>query len=181
MVPAASNKQSADELIPLLLFYVPSWALSTARSVIGVFMPPILRTAMMFPAPSPLTQTLTHALLAARRYFTLFLLPPRPAFLADRYVPDAADAKTGRFNSPLYLAHPYYVKPTWASRWGPEALVTWGLGGVVPGAKKYCPEGYEIRNLGPDRYKGKGEQMMNGEEERLREMTTVGCPFAFGR
>jgi hypothetical protein len=48
MVPAATNKQTADELIPLLLFYVPKSMKPAAASMVGVMMPDILRKSMMF-------------------------------------------------------------------------------------------------------------------------------------
>ncbi|KAG5941359.1 hypothetical protein E4U53_007421 [Claviceps sorghi] len=47
MVPAATNKQTADELVRLLLYYVPSKARSFASHVIGVIMGERLRNAMM--------------------------------------------------------------------------------------------------------------------------------------
>lgn len=48
MVPAECNKITADELVPLLLFYVPGFARPFATNLIGVMMPPILRTAMRY-------------------------------------------------------------------------------------------------------------------------------------
>lgn len=47
MVPAESNKQTADELVPLLLFLVPSQLKAAGASVVGVLMGNKLRTAMM--------------------------------------------------------------------------------------------------------------------------------------
>lgn len=47
MVPAASNKKTADELVPLLLFYVPEAVRGPASNMIGVLMGERLRKAMM--------------------------------------------------------------------------------------------------------------------------------------
>jgi hypothetical protein len=47
MVPAVSNKKMADELLPILLFYVPQAMRSLAALVIGVLMGGRLREAMM--------------------------------------------------------------------------------------------------------------------------------------
>ena len=47
MVPAQSNKQTADELVPLLLFYVPKLLKPAVANLVGVLMGDRLRTAMM--------------------------------------------------------------------------------------------------------------------------------------
>jgi hypothetical protein len=47
MVPAMSNKKTADQLVPLLLFYVPGVLKGAARNMVGVLMGDRLREAMM--------------------------------------------------------------------------------------------------------------------------------------
>ena len=47
MKPAISNKQTADELVPLLLFYVPKQFKKAASNLVGVLMGDRLRKAMM--------------------------------------------------------------------------------------------------------------------------------------
>jgi len=47
MVPAQTNKKTADELVPLLLFFVPEVARGAAKNVIGVLMTARLRKSMM--------------------------------------------------------------------------------------------------------------------------------------
>ena len=47
MVPATSNKKTADELVPLLLFYMPRWLQPVGRQAVGVLMGDLLRKAMM--------------------------------------------------------------------------------------------------------------------------------------
>ena len=47
MVPAKSNKVTADELIPLLLFYVPQQFRAAGSHLVGVLMGDRLRAAMM--------------------------------------------------------------------------------------------------------------------------------------
>lgn len=51
MVPAATNRKTADELLPLLLFYVPKSFRPTAINFVSVMMPDILRKAMLYPSP----------------------------------------------------------------------------------------------------------------------------------
>jgi len=47
MVPASSNKKTAEYLMPLLLFYVPKRFYGVATNVVGVMMGDRLRKAMM--------------------------------------------------------------------------------------------------------------------------------------
>ncbi|RMZ89123.1 hypothetical protein DV736_g3640, partial [Chaetothyriales sp. CBS 134916] len=47
MVPTATNKQTANELVPLLLHYVPRALIPFSRQVVGVLMGERLRWAMM--------------------------------------------------------------------------------------------------------------------------------------
>jgi hypothetical protein len=47
MVPAATNKQTAEETTALILYYVPKAIKPSARNLIGVLMGPMLRKAMM--------------------------------------------------------------------------------------------------------------------------------------
>jgi len=47
MVPAATNKKTADELVPLLLFYVPERYKAAASAIVSVVMGNRLRAAMM--------------------------------------------------------------------------------------------------------------------------------------
>lgn len=48
MVPAATNKQTANELFELLLYYVPRSLRQLPRQIIGVLMTERLRAAMMY-------------------------------------------------------------------------------------------------------------------------------------
>jgi len=178
MVPAESNKKTADELVPLLLFYVPGWAVPMAKDLVGVMMGDRLRKSMMYPAPSAFSTYLVSIIFALRRFITLFLLPPRPSFLSARQVMDEADPATGRYNVVEYLAHPYYSKPTFWNRWGPEAWFVRLSGGTVPGEKEWLPEGYKIEEVGPRGVKGKGAKDLQEQEVRIREVRGLGCPFA---
>lgn len=46
MVPAASNKKTSDELVPLILFYVPKALQPAGANLVGVLMGDMLRNAM---------------------------------------------------------------------------------------------------------------------------------------
>lgn len=53
MVPCATNKQTADALIPLLLFYIPRPLMPFSRQAVGVLMGERLRWAMRLVVPRP--------------------------------------------------------------------------------------------------------------------------------
>jgi hypothetical protein len=82
-----------------------------------------------------------------------------------------------------YEGAPYYVKPTFRNRWGPMAWVTWMRGRPVPGddGSTYFPNGYDIKDVGPKTFEGKGRKFIEETQQRLRAERTGGCPFAVSR
>lgn len=199
MVPVASNKQTADELVPLLLHYIPRPLVPFSRQVVGVLMGERLRWAMRyifvllnfprsydtdvyytssFPEPTILAHAVTFLTLYSRRFVLRYLTLPR--FFPVSEFTDK-DPKTGRYYHNTYLVHPYYVKPSFINRWGPTAWITWVLGGILPGGrdgKRYHPEGYSFEEIGPDRKKGLGKNEMDVLEQKIKVARPLGCPFA---
>jgi hypothetical protein len=204
MVPTTTNKQTTDELVPLLLHYVPRALFPFSQQVIGVFMGERLRWAMMYvcfkshtqsnqaliailivasryPEPSALVHSATFTVLLLRRFFLRHLTLPR-IFPLEEF--SDKDPKTQRYYHKNYLVHPYYVKPSFINRWGATAWVTRALGGIVPGGKhgsKYHPEGYLFEELGPNRKRGIGKKEMDFFEPNIQRARPAGCPFAAGR
>ncbi|KAG5974219.1 hypothetical protein E4U55_008284 [Claviceps digitariae] len=180
MVPAATNKQLADELVGMLLHYVPRRARSLANHVIGVMMGERLRHAMMHPTPPPGVEKFVNYALLFRgfliRHFVLPRFSPKVEF-SDR------DARTGRYYHYEYLLHPYYVPPTFGNRWGPQAWLTWALGGTVPGGRdgsKYNPWGYHFEEVGPVKNTPFDGEKLKEWEGQVERKIPLGCPFAFG-
>ncbi|KAI9644459.1 hypothetical protein NHQ30_006480 [Ciborinia camelliae] len=184
MLPNPYNKKTAEELIPLLLFLIPTPLLPFAKDAVGVLMGPRLRSAMIYPDPSPLHTHLTHTLLRTRAFILRHLSLPRPSCLRVRQISPTSDhgSVDGRFHSTDYLVHPYYQKPGIWNRWGPMALATRLLGGFVPRWERteWWPQGYRVEEVGPERSVARGLQEMRACEEELRRERTRGCPFAFG-
>lgn len=183
MVPHATNKQTADELVPLLLYFVPRPLKPIAANVVGVLMGNRLRNAMCYPTPS---QTHFHTVTAAiesRRFLLRHLSLPRPYIFRVHDLPDNADPKTGRYHPRRYFVHPYYTKPGFWNRWGPGAWFVYLSGGDVPGTKGdlYVPEGYTFEEVGPKNLRGKGIKEMRAFEEKIGSERPLGCPFAISR
>ena len=123
----------------------------------------------------------TFTILSLRRFVLRYLTLPR-IFPVREF--STKNPNTGRYNHNNYLVHPYYVKPSFISRWGPTAWMTWALGGIVPGGKnseKYYPEGYEIDEVGPDKKRGAGRKEMGEFEQKVKTARPNGCPFAISR
>lgn len=101
--------------------------------------------------------------------------------MAVRRFSASADPKTGRYYYKEYTAHPYYNKPGFLNRWGPNAWLIWALGGDVPGSKGdlYIPQGYKFQEVGPKAMMSKGLDVTDATEARLHLERQVGCPFAF--
>jgi hypothetical protein len=98
-------------------------------------------------------------------------------------LPERPDPKTGRYHPRGYSVHPYYIKPGFWNRWGPEAWFVYLSGGDVPGSKGdlYVPEGYVFEEVGPKNMKNRGLEEMKAWEERLNAERPLGCPFALSR
>ncbi|KAK0104738.1 hypothetical protein ONS95_005008 [Cadophora gregata] len=108
MVPAKTNKTTADELIPLLLFYVPHQLRAAGSHMVGVMMGERLRAAMMHPTPPPTYFKVANALFGLRRFVLRYLALPRPYFMRVRELSDHPDLNTGRFHTNRYVAYPFY-------------------------------------------------------------------------
>ena len=74
---------------------------------------------------------------------------------------------------------PYYIKPGFLNRWGPEAWFVYLNKGYIPGSdsEQFYPNGYNILEVGPRRFEGKGIKEMDATAEKLRSERPVGCPF----
>lgn len=96
-----------------------------------------------------------------------------------KWFSDTSD-EAGYFHSARYISHPWYVQPTFWSRWGPSALIGRLLGWVLPGddGTKYVPQGYRLAELGPDSMKMKGQESMEQDRKRLRQNVLLTCPIA---
>lgn len=83
------------------------------------------------------------------------------------------DPETGRAHFLRYVAHPWYIEPSLASRWGFKAWVIRLAGGLLPGDEKYAPQGYKICDLGPKSEVGKGAAEMETMKGEIR--VRMGC------
>ncbi|KAG5996472.1 hypothetical protein E4U54_002564 [Claviceps lovelessii] len=180
MVPAATNKQTTDELVRMLLHCVPTRARSFGNHVIGYIMGEHLRNAMIHPTPPPRVGKIVNFTLKFRGFLLRHFVLPR---FSKKVEFSDKDPKTGRYYHYEYLVHPYYVRPTFGNRWGPQAWLTWALGGTVPGGRdgsKYHPEGYHFEEVGPEKKTPLDKEKLSEWEGQVERTIPMGCPFALG-
>ena len=111
-----------------------------------------------------------------RKFLLQNFFLPRLYFLRPDWFTEI-DGRTGRANAGQYIDRPWYVKPSFMKRWGPNALLLRLVGGVVPGDERYHPEGYRIHELGPTELVGKGDTEMRNTRDELRAKR-MGCVFS---
>ena len=119
---------------------------------------------------------LTHLLLNVRKYFLRYLSLPR---IFRLHLTSEESSKQGNFFMTDYDAAPWYVKPTLWNRYGPSTWISRLNGVPLPGDEgdKYFPQGYQISQIGPDIFRGKGREFIEKERERLPRVRGAGCPF----
>ncbi|CAI7631841.1 unnamed protein product [Penicillium bialowiezense] len=178
MVPHQKNRETADQTTAVLLYMLPKALHPFGLQFVSYMMDPRLREAMYYEAPTTFYSAIFSAVLTTRRLALRYLALPRPYAL--RYVSFTEQAdKDGRYYFKEWDAAPYYVKPTFWNRWGPTGWLTWALGRPVPGDEgdKYHPKGYDISNLGPKAFEGKGGKKLEETLEELKGYRTGKCPF----
>ncbi|CAK7226888.1 hypothetical protein SBRCBS47491_006381 [Sporothrix bragantina] len=187
MRPHAVNIPPARRFSALLLLMVPPFLRPFALEALTVLMPDRVREAFSYADPGLAAILVVYGTLAVRRFVVRHLMLPR--FGVHRVTSEHADPATGRVYLNEYLAHPWYIQPSFWNRWGPVALVKRLTGNVVPGdartdekggkggGKTYLPEGFLASDLGPVTMMGVGEKEMADEVERLKAMRAAGCPF----
>lgn len=128
--------------------------------------------------PQRIYAALFSSAFAIRKFVMRYLALPRPSFMRITAFTDQPD-EHGRFYLTKWDAAPYYVKPTFWNRWGPVAWLTWALGKPVPGdaGDKYYPNGYDIPDIGPKYFEGKGRAQVEATMQELKIHRTGACPF----
>ncbi|KAI1261618.1 hypothetical protein F5Y18DRAFT_419416 [Xylariaceae sp. FL1019] len=177
MVPAVSNRDVSKATLDIAVFNIPVRLRKLAVKAVAAILEPRLQKAMMMDEPPAIYSLVISHILRLRRNFVRYMCLPRPQWLRTQWFTDEKDRETGRYHPLRYIAHPWYMKPSLFSRWGPNALLTRLYGGVLPGDQgtTYHPEGYLISELGPSALVGKGLQEMNMTRTELGKRR--GCPI----
>ncbi|KAL4941957.1 hypothetical protein BDV06DRAFT_170965 [Aspergillus oleicola] len=178
MKPSPSNKEVADKTMDVLVYTLPRLFKSVGVKFASCVMDDRLREAMMYEPPSTVYKTIFWALVSLRKFYLRYLSLPRPNFQRIDIFTDEPN-EYGRYYVNIYEAIPYYVKPTLWNRWGPGAWVSWAMGMPLPGDEddKYYPRGFDLEDLGPKYFEGKGRKSVAEIRELLKKERRGQAPF----
>ncbi|KAL2810083.1 streptococcal 67 kDa myosin-cross-reactive antigen like family-domain-containing protein [Aspergillus granulosus] len=178
MKPTAQNKEVADKTMDVLLYTVPKVLRPIGVNLASCVMDDRLREAMMYPPPPAIYKSIFSSLVTLRKFYLSYLALPRANFQRIDIFTDKPN-EYGRYYVNLYEAIPYYVKPTLWNRWGPGAWVSWAMGLPLPGDDddKYYPRGFDLEDLGPKYFEGKGRKSVAEIREQLKKERRGQSPF----
>ncbi|KAI1333893.1 hypothetical protein F5Y15DRAFT_403487 [Xylariaceae sp. FL0016] len=177
MKPSVTANKPARALIPMITYWVPWFLKGFAEEAVCVLMGDRVREAFMLPEPGINAAAMVFPALAIRRFLMRYLTLPR---LWDVKRLGDTDPKTGRMWTQFpYGNYPYYIKPTFWNRWGPQAWAVWAYGGKVPGddPEEHMPQGYRFIDLGPKNRMGMGAEEMDVDIKKMMASGRGGCPF----
>ncbi|KAL8383315.1 hypothetical protein RB595_006862 [Gaeumannomyces hyphopodioides] len=181
MVPHDENLAVAAHTRELYLRDFPPFLRGLGANLLAASMDDRFRTAVKFDRPSSAHYTIVAAVFAAKRLVCRHLLPPRqtPYCYYARPASRGDVRPDGTRGFVTWTGSPYYVRPTLWNRWGPYAWLAWSLGVPLPGDEGMMPEGYTLKDVGPDQFRGKGWDEAEGTARDLMEARSAGrCPFA---
>ncbi|KAL8681979.1 MAG: hypothetical protein Q9186_001921 [Xanthomendoza sp. 1 TL-2023] len=178
MVPTETNHILAEATFDIILHKVPKLLHPFGSKIFATTMEPRLREAMIIPPPPSLYPITLTFLISLRRMILRYASLPR--YRPKTRMPIPSPTHPDRINLDRGRMHPWYILPTFRNRWGPGALLTRlkGEKELIPGnEKKYMPEGFLTKELGPMGLMGSGKGEMEDDIRRLEVEGGVGCPF----
>jgi hypothetical protein len=115
-----------------------------------------------------------------RKVFLRYLALPRSSSSAVKLVDEMPNQETRLYNFQRKTLQPWYVKPTFSSKWGLGAMLVRALGGKVPGSRgdRYQPGGYDLMTIGPEPQKEHGAEEMMSDIEAIKARGVATCPFS---
>ncbi|KAI4843621.1 hypothetical protein E4T44_06646 [Aureobasidium sp. EXF-8845] len=179
MVPAESNKETADCTTDLLLYPVPAAFKSAGRKVISALMDTRLRRAMLYPDPPAMLQWLVDTGLTARKLVLRHLTLPRPFASRKQLLADDVNSY-GKIQRLIWDSEPWYVEPTFVNRWCLQSWLDWAAGRPIPGDEgdKYFPQGFKSSVIGPAFLAGRGLEQAAKDEEQIRQIMSPDVTIA---
>ncbi|KAB8238564.1 uncharacterized protein BDW43DRAFT_320347 [Aspergillus alliaceus] len=178
--PTKSTLLISGRLMSLETTNYPSILKSIAERVVATRLDEHIRVSMGFQKPGFVLSSMVTSFVAMRKFFLRYLSLPRPDFMAVRVLEAAPDPSTGRYTTTQWLDNPWYVKPTLANRWGLKALSVrlFGTGKVPTKNGSFRDEGYDMKTIGPERMRNKGQAEAEATFIDLKKRDIPsGCPF----
>ncbi|KAH8682555.1 hypothetical protein BX600DRAFT_485795 [Xylariales sp. PMI_506] len=176
--PSVVSNKPARTLIPMITYWVPKPLKAFVNECVVVLLGDRVREAFMLPEPGIGAAATVYVALNVRKLFLRHLALPRFIPINRHSEDDDSLEKRHHINWP-YGNYPFYIKPTFWNRWGPQAWAVWLIGGTLPGdnGDEYLPQGFKFDDLGPRSRMNQGHQEMEKDYQRLRSLGRGGCPF----
>ncbi|KAH6680464.1 hypothetical protein B0J14DRAFT_266164 [Halenospora varia] len=180
--PVATGDQYVRVYVDSATSAMPKAVTKFVRKKLGFELDDVMRTSLNLEAPGPILNSIVTAIRTLRKFVLRHLSPPRPSFLAVEAVDGKTNPLSGLYNFNHLSLRPWYIKPTFLTRWGLVALLLRSLGGKPPGlgGEKYHPGGYDLMTIGPQPQEGKGTAEMKTTIEFMKARGETGCPFSKG-
>ncbi|KGO42352.1 hypothetical protein PEX1_000950 [Penicillium expansum] len=181
--PTATNDQYVRIYVDSALAFLPGFIRTTVRKMLGNDLDDVMRTSLCLESPGPVLWFLLAFIREARKLFLRYLAFPRSSSNAVNLVRDMPNQVTRLYNFERKTLQPWYVQPTFWSKWGLGALLVRALGGKVPGSRgdRYQPGGYDLMTIGPDPQKEHGAEEMRSDIEVIKARGVATCPFSHAK
>ncbi|KAJ5404399.1 hypothetical protein N7509_004270 [Penicillium cosmopolitanum] len=178
--PTATNDQYVRVYVDSALSSLPSFARSLVRQMLGADLDNVMRTSLCIESPSLPFSLVLSVIRNLRKLLLRNLTLPRSDSAAVKLVHGIPNPETNLYNFERKGLQPWYIKPTFWSKWGPGSFMVRVFGGKVPGSRgdRYQPRGYDLMTIGPDPQKGRGIEEMKSDIEAIRARGVATCPFS---
>ncbi|KAJ5188979.1 hypothetical protein N7491_005301 [Penicillium cf. griseofulvum] len=178
--PTATNDQYVRVYVDSALSSLPGCIQTSVRKMLGNDLDDVMRTSLCIESPGPVLWFLLALIREGRKVFLRYLALPRSSSSAVKLVHDMPNQETHLYNFQRKTLQPWYVKPTFSSKWGLGAMLVRALGGKVPGSRgdRYQPGGYDLMTIGPEPQKEHGAEEMLSDIEVIKARGVATCPFS---
>ncbi|KUM59712.1 hypothetical protein ACN42_g7427 [Penicillium freii] len=178
--PTATNNQYVRVYVDSAMSSLPGFIRTTVRKMLGNDLDNVMRTSLCLESPDPVLWFLLAFIREGRKVFLRYLALPRSSSSAVKLVHDTPNQETRLYNFERKTLQPWYVQPTFWSKWGLGALLVRALGGKVPGSRgdRYQPGGYDLMTIGPEPQKEHGAEEMRSDIEAIKARGVATCPFS---
>ncbi|PKY02886.1 hypothetical protein P168DRAFT_283622 [Aspergillus campestris IBT 28561] len=179
-VPTESTRTVGGRLVGLATCNVPGFMRGVVERVVASKLDGHVRVALGLQEPGPILTSILRSVLALRRLLLRHLSLPRPDSKRVRVLNETPNPTTGLWNTQIWVAHPWYLQPTFLNRWGLKALVIrlFGTGAVPSAQNEYREAGYDVWTIGPTAQEGRGRDEMEVMVAEMKAMDYAGgCPF----
>ncbi|KAL1876645.1 hypothetical protein Plec18167_005052 [Paecilomyces lecythidis] len=177
--PTESTREIGRRLMDLATYHIPGLLKPFVERVVSSRVEDYMQESMGFLKPGIVTHVIVSTMITTRKFALRYLSLPRPEGKNVRLLSDSPDPATGLYTANFWVAHPWYVKPTFGNRWSLKSVLSRLNGGPVPTKDgPWRESGYDLRTIGPVAQEKRGTEEMEAIFASLKETNYAsGCPF----